>query len=72
MPYSLPLDKKTVEEKIRVMESIWDDLCARADSLRSPSWHQGLLAERESAVERGEDAFEDWDTAKADIRKRVS
>ncbi|MBI5416450.1 addiction module protein [Candidatus Poribacteria bacterium] len=25
-------------EKIRTMESLWDDLCKKAESLSSPSW----------------------------------
>ncbi len=60
----LPLGKMSVEEKIQAMESIWDDLCARADSMTSPPWHADVLAEREAAIERGEDDFEDWETAK--------
>ena len=33
MSSRLPLEKMSVEEKIQAMESIWDDLCGRADSL---------------------------------------
>ena len=68
---TLALEKMTVTEKIRVMESIWDDLCSRAESVASPPWHRDLLAEREAAVQRGEDEFEDWETAKKEIRKEL-
>ncbi|MFO7774732.1 MAG: addiction module protein [Candidatus Hydrogenedentota bacterium] len=50
---NLPLDKMTVEEKLQVMEEIWDDLSGRAESVPSPLWHGEVLAEREQTVERG-------------------
>ncbi len=69
---ALPLDQMSVEEKIRTMEAIWDDLCRKANSVTPPDWHGDVLAEREAAVERGEDAFEDWETTKKSIRKQIS
>ena len=69
MSISLPLEKMSVEEKLQTMESIWDDLCDRADSLASPAWHGEMLAERESALQGGDDGFIDWDTAKQQIAR---
>jgi tRNA(Arg) A34 adenosine deaminase TadA len=63
MSITLPLDKMTVEEMIQAMETIWDDLCERANNLSSPAWHAEILTEREAAIERGEDEFIDWETA---------
>ena len=71
MSISLPLEKMSVEEKIQAMESIWDDLCGRADSLASPAWHGEVLAERESALQGGDDEFIDWETAKQNIKKEL-
>jgi hypothetical protein len=70
MTYPIPLDKMTPEEIIQVMESTWDDLCARADTIPSPSWHEDMLADRETAMSGGDEAFEDWETAKAKIMKQ--
>jgi adenosylmethionine-8-amino-7-oxononanoate aminotransferase len=67
----LPLDKMSVTDKIQVMESIWEDLCTRADNVPSPSWHQEVLAEREAAIQAGEDGFEDWEVAKRSIKKEI-
>lgn len=39
---------------------------------RLGKWVEDVLAQRQAAVDRGEDAFEDWDTAKRDIRNKVS
>jgi hypothetical protein len=55
------------EEKIRIMESIWDDLCDTAGSTLSPDWHGSVLADRKAAVLAGEDEIIDWETAKRKI-----
>jgi len=62
----------TQEEKIQAMELLWDDLCARSDNLTSPAWHGELLADREKAIQRGDEQFEDWDFVKKEISKRIS
>jgi hypothetical protein len=61
----------SVEEKLQAMEALWEDLSRNAD-LKSPAWHEEVLAERERQLEAGEASFMDWEQAKADIRKRVS
>lgn len=69
---TLPLARMSVEEKLRTMESLWEDLCARAGDMQSPDWHMGELAGREAALSRAEDRFEDWDDAKRSIKNQVS
>ncbi len=59
MLVSIPLQTMSVEEKLQAMETIWDDLCARAEQIPSPAWHDAVLAERAAVVERGEEGFED-------------
>lgn len=71
MTISLPLDKMSLEEKLQVMEAIWDDLSQHADELQPPAWHGEVLAEREAAVDRGDEQFEDWDAAKEKIEKDI-
>ena len=68
----LPLEKMSMEEKLREMELLWNDLCAKADGLPSPAWHEDVLAERDKMQTRGEEEFEDWETAKRNIRHQVS
>ena len=67
----LPLKKMSAEEKIQVMESIWDDLCGTAGSLLSPGWHGSVLADRKAAVLAGEDEIIDWETAKQKISEEL-
>lgn len=67
MDVILPLDKMSVEDKIRAMEIIWDDLCKNADSIKSPEWHKKVLDEREDALRKGDESVTDWKKAKKDI-----
>ncbi len=72
MTIILPLEKMSTEEKIRTMESIWEDLCKKADSLSSPLWHKDILHEREERIKNGDDEFIDWEKAKKQIRDKIS
>ena len=71
MSSTLPLKTMSVEEKLQAMEALWDDLCVTAGDMPSPDWHEGVLTGRESALDRGDDKFEDWDAAKRNIKKTV-
>jgi len=72
MEVTLPLEKMSTEEKIQTMEIIWDDLCTKADSIPSPSWHKKILQEREHGIKKGDDEFVDWSNAKKNIRDEIS
>jgi hypothetical protein len=72
MTVTLPLEKMTTEEKLQTMETLWNDLCEKAESLESPSWHKDILQERESMIQDGDDGFMDWESAKKNIRDKVS
>lgn len=72
MATTLSLESMSTEEKIQVMEFIWDDLCKKADNIPSPPWHKTVLDEREEAIKRGEEQFLDWETAKRNIRNAIS
>jgi hypothetical protein len=71
MEISLPLEQMSIEEKIRAMETIWDDLCKKADSISSPAWHKHVLDEREEQIKNGDAEFMDWDNVKKHIRDTV-
>jgi len=71
MNITLPLKQMSIEEKLQVMEAIWDDLSQRADELHPPEWHREVLAEREEAIARGDEQFEDWEVARKKIEKHI-
>jgi len=67
----LPLASLSLEEKIQVMESLWDDLCRQDNGVESPSWHEDLLSQRESAIAQGTEQFTAWESAKRAIRSQL-
>ena len=71
MEITSALEHMSIEEKIRAMETIWDDLCKKADSITSPTWHKDVLNEREAQIQNGKEQFMDWNQAKDYIRKKV-
>jgi hypothetical protein len=72
MPVELQIAEMTLEEKLRVMEALWDDLCRREEAVPVPQWHKDLLDERERLIEEGKARFIDWETAKKRISERTS
>ena len=72
MPVVLQLDQMTLEEKLRTMESLWEDLCRSEEAIPVPPWQKDLLDERERLIEQGKARFIDWVTAKKRIAERTS
>ena len=68
----LPLKEMTVSEKIGIMEEIWSDLSGVNAGYSPPDWHGRILEERSRLAASGEVGFTDWDTAKKQIKERVS
>ncbi len=71
METSLPLERMTVAEKLRVMEELWADLSRNADAFESPAWHADVLREREQRVQEGKESYVDWEKAKKELRDRL-
>jgi len=68
----LQIDQMTLEEKLRAMEELWEDLCRHEKDVPVPKWHTAILEERESLIEEGTARFSDWETAKKRITQRTS
>jgi len=66
------IQEMTIDEKIRTMELLWDDICRNVPDFDSPPWHGDLLKERENLIEQGKDKFIDWDEAKKNILNSIS
>ena len=69
---TLNLGEMTIEEKLKAMEMLWDDICRSVPDFSSPSWHGNVLKEREQRIRDGKEKFLDWDQAKEDIRDSIS
>lgn len=71
MEITLPLDQMTIEEKLRVMETLWIDLTQREEEFSSPAWHNDVLRSRKERIKSGAEDYEDWDAAKKQLRDRL-
>ena len=66
------LKQMTIDEKLRTMEILWDDICRVVPDFSSPEWHESILREREQRIKEGKDQFLDWDHAKRHIQDHIS
>ena len=55
MGESLPLEQMTIEEKLRLMERLWDNLIQDPETIPSPAWHEQVLKDREVMLCEGTD-----------------
>ncbi|KAF0181656.1 MAG: hypothetical protein FD161_329 [Limisphaerales bacterium] len=72
MSATLPLASMTTEEKLQVMEQLWEDLCRDEQQVASPGWHGEVLAAREARIARGEARFSDVEEVKARLRQKLA
>ena len=72
MQITLPLQEMTISDKIRVMEDIWNDLSKDDSGYTPPDWHHDILKIRQERLNSRDIGFTDWETAKKEIRKRIS
>jgi putative addiction module component (TIGR02574 family) len=68
----IPLDGMTIEEKLKALEALWDDLCRNEKQIPIAGWQKDLLDERQRQIESGEAKFSDWESAKKRIRDQTS
>ena len=68
----LPLDRMTIEEKLKAVEALWDDLCRNEKEIPVADWQEKLLDERQRQIDSAEAKFSDWNSAKKRIRERTS
>jgi len=72
MSVNLPLHEMTLHEKLALMELLWEDLARTPEAVESPAWHKTTLDERHQRLNEGNSRFSDWETAKANIRNKLS
>lgn len=72
MAAALPLKDMSLHEKLAAMELLWEDLSRTPGAIESPDWHKDVLDERQQRIAEGKTRYTDWETAKAEIRRKVS
>ena len=70
MQNTIEIKQLSREEKLRVMEAIWEDLSNEEELVESPDWHKKALQETELRLSSGKEKIVDWQDAKKDLRKR--
>ena len=51
------IKKMTIQQRIRIMEQIWDSLIEEDETPESPQWHRDILGNRRNKIESGEGRF---------------
>ena len=70
MQNTIEIKQLSREEKLRVMEAIWEDLSDEEEQVESPDWHKEALQETERRLSSGQEKIVDWKDVKKDLRKR--
>jgi hypothetical protein len=70
MQNTIEIKQLSREEKLRVMEAIWEDLSYEEEQIESPDWHKEALQETERRLSSGQEKIVDWQDAKKELRKR--
>lgn len=65
------LHQMPLQEKLFVMEALWDDISSHQSDVEIPQWHQTILDEREELVVQGKARFIDWEVAKKHITDAI-
>jgi len=65
MSVDIQLDRMSVAEKVQLLESVWQSLCARPCDVKSPEWHREVLEERRRRLEDGCATISAWPDSKA-------
>lgn len=67
----ITIENLSTNEKVELMEKLWEDLSSSPD-YSPPAWHGEELVRRKSAVEEGKETYTDWNKTKEEIRKETS
>lgn len=68
MSLAIDLDAMSAEEKLGLIEAVWQSLSQPQESVPVPDWHVDVLKERERRLKSGESKLVDWNDAKRRLR----
>lgn len=67
----LGIDKLDVDDRLALLEEIWESLETVQAELPMPAWHEAELRRRIAAFEADTDAGRPFEEVIADLRRRV-
>lgn len=65
MSVDIRIETLSVAQKVQLLESVWQSLCAHPCDVRSPEWHREVLDERWRRLEDGRATISTWPDAEA-------
>ena len=69
---SIRIDKLNVEERLELIESLWESLVEDPSNIPVTDAQKRMLDERLDEIDAGDDAGIPWEDLKARIKKRLS
>jgi len=69
MSVDLAIESMSVAEKVRLLETVWQSLCAHPGDVPSPECHRDILVERTRRLDDGRATVATWADAKARLMK---
>lgn len=64
-------DELTVEEKLDYVESLWDRIAARPETMPVPDWHLEVIQQRTQERQTGSHNGRSWDDFREELRTKL-
>ena len=52
------------DEKIKLVQTLWDNIAQEQNDIEIPQWHKELLDERMQNIQNGRTKFKSWEEVK--------
>jgi len=69
MTISAELERLSVQEKLQLVQDLWDQIAAVPENVPVPEWHRAELAKRTRDLKDCPDPGEDWDIVRKQLRE---
>ena len=60
----ITLEEMTIQERLQLLDRIWNSFLSHKDELPSPDWHKDVLEKRRKNLSEGKERRLDWKGAK--------
>jgi putative addiction module component (TIGR02574 family) len=64
-------DELTVDEKLDYIESLWDRIMAKPETVPVPDWHLEVIEQRTREGQAGAHHGRSWDDFREDLRAKL-
>jgi len=68
---TLDIQSLTTNEKLTLMDRLWDELSKQPEEIEVPERHFQILEERQRKLDAGETSFVPWEEAKGRILQKT-